>query len=46
MHAVLLTWAIASVRTQAFLVDLGMKTLNKLKDIQVYLTGNRKLDTT
>jgi hypothetical protein len=30
----------------AFLVDLGMKTGNKLKDTQVYLTGNPKSDTT
>jgi hypothetical protein len=30
----------------AFLVDLGMKTVNKLKDTQVYLTGNPKSDTT
>jgi hypothetical protein len=30
----------------AFLVDLGMKTRNKLKDTQVYLTGNPKYDTT
>jgi hypothetical protein len=27
-------------------VDLGMKTGNKLKDTQVYLTGNPKYDTT
>jgi hypothetical protein len=30
----------------AFSVDLGMKTGNKLKDTQVYLTGNPKVDTT
>jgi hypothetical protein len=30
----------------AFLVDLGMKTGNKLKDTQVYLTGNPKFDIT
>jgi hypothetical protein len=30
----------------AFLVDLGMKTGNKLKDTQVYLTGNPKSGTT
>jgi hypothetical protein len=30
----------------AFSVDLGMKTGNKLKDIQVPLTGNPKYDTT
>jgi hypothetical protein len=30
----------------AFLVDLGMKTVNKLKDTQVYLMGNLKSDTT
>jgi hypothetical protein len=30
----------------AFLVDLDMKTGNKLKDTQVYLTGNPKSDTT
>jgi hypothetical protein len=30
----------------AFSVDLGMKTVNKLKDTQVYLTGNPKSDTT
>jgi hypothetical protein len=30
----------------AFLVDLGMKTGNKLKDTQVYLTGNPKSDIT
>jgi hypothetical protein len=30
----------------AFLLDLGMKTGNKLKDTQVYLTGNPKSDTT
>jgi hypothetical protein len=30
----------------AFSVDLGMKTGNKLKDTQVYLTGNPKSDTT
>jgi hypothetical protein len=29
----------------AFSVDLGMKTVNKLKDTQVYLTGNPKSDT-
>jgi hypothetical protein len=29
-----------------FSVDLGMKTGNKLKDKQVYLTGNPKSDTT
>jgi hypothetical protein len=29
-----------------FLVDLGMKTENKLKDTQVYLTGNPNSDTT
>jgi hypothetical protein len=29
-----------------FLVDLGMKTGNKLKDAQVYLTKNPKSDTT
>jgi hypothetical protein len=29
-----------------FLVDLGMKTGNKLNDTQVYLTGNPKSDTT
>jgi hypothetical protein len=27
-------------------VDLGMKIVNKLKDTQVYLTGNPKSDTT
>jgi hypothetical protein len=27
-------------------VDLDMKTGNKLKDTQVYLTGNPKSDTT
>jgi hypothetical protein len=27
-------------------VDLGMKTVNKLKDTHVYLTGNPKFDTT
>jgi hypothetical protein len=30
----------------AFSVDLGMKTINKLKDTQVYLMGNPKSDTT
>jgi hypothetical protein len=30
----------------AFSMDLGMKTENKLKDTQVYLTGNLKSDTT
>jgi hypothetical protein len=30
----------------AFSVDLSMKTVNKLKDIQVYLIGNPKSDTT
>jgi hypothetical protein len=30
----------------AFSVDLGMKIVNKLKDTQVYLTGNPKSDTT
>jgi hypothetical protein len=30
----------------AFSVDLGMKTGNKLKDTQVYLTENPKSDTT
>jgi hypothetical protein len=30
----------------AFSVDLGMKTRNKLKDTQVYLTGSPKSDTT
>jgi hypothetical protein len=30
----------------ALLVDLGMKTVNKLKDTQVYLTRNPKSDTT
>jgi hypothetical protein len=30
----------------AFLVDLDMKTGNKLKDTQVYLTRNPKSDTT
>jgi hypothetical protein len=30
----------------AFSVDLGMKIGNKLKDAQVYLTGNPKYDTT
>jgi hypothetical protein len=30
----------------AFFVDLGMKTVNKLKDTQVHLTGNPKFDTT
>jgi hypothetical protein len=30
----------------AFSVDLGMKTGNKVKDTQVYLTGNPKPDTT
>jgi hypothetical protein len=30
----------------AFLVHLGMKTVNKLKDTQVYLTGKPKSDTT
>jgi hypothetical protein len=30
----------------AFSVDLGMKIGNKLKDTQVYLTGNAKSDTT
>jgi hypothetical protein len=30
----------------AFSVDLGMKTVNKLKDTQVYLTGNPSSDTT
>jgi hypothetical protein len=29
-----------------FSVDLGMKTVNKLKYTQVYLTGNPKSDTT
>jgi hypothetical protein len=29
----------------AFSVDLGMKIGNKLKDTQVYLTGNPKFDT-
>jgi hypothetical protein len=29
-----------------FLVDLDMKIVNKLKDTQVYLTGNPKSDTT
>jgi hypothetical protein len=29
-----------------FLVDLGMKTVNKLKDTQVYLMENPKSDTT
>jgi hypothetical protein len=27
-------------------VDLGMKTVNKLEDTQVYLMGNPKSDTT
>jgi hypothetical protein len=27
-------------------MDLGMKTVNKLNDTQVYLTGNPKSDTT
>jgi hypothetical protein len=30
----------------AFSVDLGMKAGNKLKDTQVYLTGNPNSDTT
>jgi hypothetical protein len=30
----------------AFSVDLGMKIGNKLKDTNVYLTGNPKYDTT
>jgi hypothetical protein len=30
----------------AFSVDLGMKTGNKIKDTQVYLTGNPNSDTT
>jgi hypothetical protein len=30
----------------AFSVDLGMKARNKLKDTQVYLTGNPKFNTT
>jgi hypothetical protein len=29
-----------------FSVDLGMKIVNKLRDTQVYLTGNPKSDTT
>jgi intein/homing endonuclease len=29
-----------------FSADLGMKTVNKLKGTQVYLTGNPKSDTT
>jgi hypothetical protein len=29
----------------AFSVDLGMRIGNKLKDTQVYLTGNPKFDT-
>jgi hypothetical protein len=29
----------------AFSVDLGMKAVNKLKDTQVYLTGNKNSDT-
>jgi hypothetical protein len=28
-----------------FSVDLGMKAVNKLKDTQVYLTGNPNSDT-
>jgi hypothetical protein len=28
-----------------FSVDLGIKTRNKLKDTQVYLTGKPKFDT-
>jgi hypothetical protein len=30
----------------AFSVDLSIKTGNKLKDTQVYLTANSKSDTT
>jgi hypothetical protein len=30
----------------AFSVDLGMKTVNKLKDTQVYLMGNPKTNNT
>jgi hypothetical protein len=30
----------------AFLVDLGIKIVNRLKDTQVYLTGNPSSDTT
>jgi hypothetical protein len=30
----------------AFSLDLDIKTVNKLKDTQVYLTGNTKSDTT
>jgi hypothetical protein len=30
----------------AFSMDLSMKTVNKLKDTQVYLTGNPKSNTT
>jgi hypothetical protein len=30
----------------AFSVDLSMKTVNKLKDTQVYLTGNPKYEPT
>jgi hypothetical protein len=30
----------------AFSVDLDMKIGNKIKDTQVYLTGNSKSDTT
>jgi hypothetical protein len=34
------------MKKMAFSVDLSMKTINKLKDTQIYLMGNSKSDTT